>query len=178
MDPVNPNWRMLRGLIDFFEGHFDIAAEKLRESHAMAPHMPAIQFWYALGLAYSRRFRESLSMLDIDKGAASSDDAFKKMSEFLRAALRGEKDMFSRLQTPDVLRTMKRDLQLSYHAASFCSFLGQPNEALDWLENAINRGFYNSPFMEVDPFLDNIRGEERFKKLLERAKLELEHFEA
>ena len=177
MDPVNPNWRMVRGLMDFFEGHFDIAAEHLRESHAMAPHMPAIQFWYALGLAYSRRFQESLSIIDIDKGAVSSDDAFKKMSEFLRATLRGEKDAFSRLQTPDVLRTMKRDLQLSYHVASFCSFLGQPNEALDWLENAINRGFYNSPFMEVDPFLDNIRGEERFKKLMERVKYEWEHFE-
>jgi non-specific serine/threonine protein kinase len=99
------------------------------------------------------------------------------MSEFLRAALRGEKDVFSRLQTPDVLRTMKRDLQLSYHAASFCSFLGQPNEALDWLENAISRGFYNYPFMEVDPFLDNIRGEERFKKLMKRVKHEWEHFE-
>jgi non-specific serine/threonine protein kinase len=177
MDPVNPNWRMVRGLIDFFEGHFDIAAEHLRESHAMAPHMPAIQFWYALSLAYSGRFAESLSILDIDKGAVSSDDAFNKMSEFLRAALRGEKDVFSRLQTPDVLRTMKRDLQLSYHAASFCSFLGQPNEALDWLENAINRGFYNSPFMKVDPFLANIRGEERFKKLMARVKYEWEHFE-
>ena len=62
MDPVNPNWRMVRGLIDFFEGRFDIAAEHLRESHAMAPHMSAIQFWYALGLAYSRRFQESLSI--------------------------------------------------------------------------------------------------------------------
>ena len=177
MDPVNPNWRMLRGLIDFFEGRFDIAAEQLRESYAMAPHMSAIQFWYALGLAYSRRFQESLSIIDIDKGAVPSDDAFKKTSEFLRAALRGERDAFSRLQTPDVLRTMKRDLQLSYHAASFYSFLGQPTEALDWLENAIDRGFYNFPFIEVDPFLDNIRGEERFEKLIERVKYEWEHFE-
>jgi TolB-like protein/tetratricopeptide (TPR) repeat protein len=177
LDPVNPNWRMVRGLIDFFEGHFDFAAEQLREAHIMAPHMPANQFWYALSLAYGRRFQESLSILDIDKGALSSDDAFKKVSEFLRATLLGEKDAFSRLQTPDVLRTTKRDLQLSYHAASFCSFLGQPNDALDWLENAINRGFYNYPFMEVDPFLDNIRGEKRFKKLMERVKYEWEHFE-
>lgn len=177
MDPVNSNWRMGRGLIDFFEGHFDIAAEQLREAYRMALHMPMIQFWYALSLAYGKRFQESLSILDIDKGAVPSDDAFRKTSELLRAVLRGEKDVFSRLQTPDVLRTMKRDLQLSYHAASFCSFLGQPNDALDWLENAINRGFYNSPFMEVDPFLDNIRGEERFKKLMEQVKYKWEHFE-
>jgi disulfide oxidoreductase YuzD len=72
---------------------------------------------------------------------------------------------------------MKRDLQLSYNAASFCSFLGQPNDALDWLENAISRGFTNYPFMELDPFLNNIRGEERFAKLMERVKYEWEHFD-
>ena len=41
----------------------------------------------------------------------------------------------------------------------------------------IDRGFINYPFMQCDPFLDNIRGEERFKKLMERAKYEWEHFE-
>ena len=178
IDPVNPNWHLLRGLINVFEGHFELAAEQLSVGYEMAPHMPMNQFWYALGLAYSKRFQESLSILEIDMGASSSDDAFKKMSEFLRASLRGEKEKISHLQTPDFLRTMKRDLQLSYHAASFYSYLDQPNDALDWLENAINRGFYNYPFMEVDPFLDNIRGEERFKKLMERVKYEWEHFEA
>ena len=177
IDPVNPNWHLLRGLIDFFEGQFNVAAEQLRVGYEMAPHVPMNQFWYALGLAYSKRFQESLSILELDAGASPSDDAFKKVSEFLRATLLGEKDTFSRLQTPDVLRTLKRDLQYSYHAASFCSFLDQPNDALDWLENAINRGFYNYPFMEVDPFLKNIRGEERFKKLMERVKYEWEHFE-
>jgi hypothetical protein len=32
--------------------------------------------------------------------------------------------------------------------------------------------------MEYSPFLANIRGEERFKKLMERAKYEWERFEA
>jgi len=32
--------------------------------------------------------------------------------------------------------------------------------------------------MEHDPFLVNIRGEEHFKKLMERVKHEWEHFEA
>jgi TolB-like protein/lipoprotein NlpI len=177
MDPVNPNWQLGRGLIVFFEGNFDLAAEHFRKVYIMLPHVSTYQFWYALSLAYSKRFQESLSILEIDTGAASSEDIFKTLSKFLRASLRGEKDIFSRLQTPDVLRTMKRDLQGSYHMASFYSFLGQSNNALDWLENAINRGFYAYPLMEVDPFLDNIRGELGFKKLMERVKYEWEHFE-
>jgi hypothetical protein len=51
-------------------------------------------------------------------------------------------------------------------------------DALEWLENSINHGFVNYPFLsELDPFLENIRGEERFKKLTERVKYEWENFE-
>jgi len=74
---------------------------------------------------------------------------------------------------------MKRDMQYSYHAASFYSYLDQPNDALDWLEHAsLNRGCINYPLLaEKDPWLANIRGEPRFKKLMERVKYEWEHFE-
>lgn len=40
------------------------------------------------------------------------------------------------------------------------------------------RGFINYPFFsKIDPFLENIRGDERFKKLIERVKREWENFE-
>jgi len=61
--------------------------------------------------------------------------------------------------------------------AAGLSLVGAKEEALDWLENAVNRGFINYPLFQCDRFLDNIRGEERFKKLMERAKYEWEHFE-
>jgi serine/threonine protein kinase len=58
IDPVNPNCDLLRGLISFFEGHFDLAAEDMRVTYEMVPHVPIIQFWYALSLAYNKRFQE------------------------------------------------------------------------------------------------------------------------
>jgi hypothetical protein len=59
------------------------------------------------------------------------------------------------------------------------ALIDEKNEAIDWVECAIKCGFINYPILvEYDPFLDNIRGEERFKKLMERAKYEWEHFDA
>jgi len=59
------------------------------------------------------------------------------------------------------------------------ALINKKNEAIDWVECAIKCGFINYPFLvEYDPFLDNIRGEERFKKLMERVKYEWEHFDA
>ena len=58
------------------------------------------------------------------------------------------------------------------------ALLNENNNALGWLENAVRLGFINCPFLnQYDPFLENLRGEERFKKLMERVKYEWEHFE-
>lgn len=47
-----------------------------------------------------------------------------------------------------------------------------------WLEHAVDRGFINYPFLkEIDPFLENIRGEPRFQKLMAHVKHEWENFE-
>jgi len=56
--------------------------------------------------------------------------------------------------------------------------LDERDEAMRWLEHAVDRGFINYPlFAELDPFLENIRSEPRFKKLMKRVKHEWENFE-
>ncbi len=58
------------------------------------------------------------------------------------------------------------------------ALLDEKEEALEWLELAVNKGWLNYPFLnEIDPFLQNIRGEERFKKLMETVKYKWENFE-
>jgi len=75
-------------------------------------------------------------------------------------------------------KTCQRDGGWSYNVADAFAVLDEKKEALDWLENAVNRGFINYPLLaEKDPWLANIRSEERFKKLMERVKYEWEHFE-
>ena len=80
--------------------------------------------------------------------------------------------------TPVLQETFKRDAGFSFLASEVMALFGEKKESMDWLENAVNRGFINYPLLaEKDPFLANIRGEERFKKLMERVKYEWEHFE-
>jgi serine/threonine protein kinase/tetratricopeptide (TPR) repeat protein len=177
IDPINATWRSLYGIFKFFEGRFDLAVEHLREPYEMAPQAPMLRFWYALSLAYAKRFRESLAILDIASDPSSPERAFAPLIEIMKATLRGEGDKIPSLLTLDVQETFRRDPQLSYHLASFYSFLNQSAPTLDWLENAINRGICPYPLLQVDPFLANIRGDERFKKLMERVKHNWEHFE-
>jgi len=56
--------------------------------------------------------------------------------------------------------------------------IDEKDEAIDWLEEVVKWGFINYPFLnEIDPFLENIRSEPRFKKLMKRVKHEWENFE-
>jgi non-specific serine/threonine protein kinase len=89
-----------------------------------------------------------------------------------------DKEHAFEIVTPDFEATCKRDFDWSYNVAALFALLGARKEAMDWLENAVNRGFLNYPMLaERDLFLESIRGEERFKQLLERVKYEWEHFE-
>ena len=178
VDPINPLWRWSGGIIPFFEGRFDLAAEQLRHGYETTPDVPMFRFWYALSLAYAKRFEESRSALDIGPELSASDDSFMKMSRALRAALRGDEDALSRLLIPETVETFRRDPQCAYHLASFYGFLNRPEAALAWLQTAIELGIRPYPLMAADPFLDNIRHELRFVKLMERVKRDWEDFEA
>ena len=80
--------------------------------------------------------------------------------------------------TPDFQKTVRRDCTFAQHLASVLALNNQKQEALEWQEIAIETGIINYPLLaENDPFLENIRGEERFKKLMERVKYEWENFE-
>jgi hypothetical protein len=71
-----------------------------------------------------------------------------------------------------------RDITFSWLTAIGYAILQERKQALDWLEVAVNLGFINYPFLsELDPFLETIRGEERFRKLMEKVKRDWEKFE-
>ena len=64
-------------------------------------------------------------------------------------------------------------------AASTFALSGEKEEAMDWLEHAVEGGWINYPlFSEDDPLLESIRGEERFRELMVKVKRDWEAFGA
>ena len=52
------------------------------------------------------------------------------------------------------------------------------DEALEWIENAVRRGFLNFRFLsEYDPLLENLRHDERFQALMTEARKRFESLE-
>jgi tetratricopeptide (TPR) repeat protein len=94
------------------------------------------------------------------------------------ASLSSKSEIISVLKDPSIKAFAKRDWAGSFFLSEAYAQLGETENALEWLEHAVDIGFINYPFLnEYDPLLANIRGEERFQKLMERVKYEWEHFE-
>jgi eukaryotic-like serine/threonine-protein kinase len=177
INPIDANGTLVRGALLFCQGRFREAAEEATHAFKMDPDSTMNRFWSALTLAYAGNTEEVLA-LEASASVQSATDGLTGLVRLLAFALRGEKERFSEFLTDDFVDTIRRDFQYSYHVASFLAKLEMTDQSLGWLENAVNVGFFNYPLLaKIDPWLDNIRGEERFKNLMKRVKKDWEEFE-
>jgi eukaryotic-like serine/threonine-protein kinase len=176
-DPLNPDNDLLQAYFYRHTGQFGRAVDYCRKWYQSDPENPNKRQMYAEALASNRSFDEALSI--IDEGAqAAPNNVGTKFGLLLKYGLLKDREKAFQEMTPDFRKTCRRDNEWSFIVAGAFALLDEKEEALDWLENAVNMGIINYPFIsKYDPFLENIRGEERFKKLMERVKYEWEHFE-
>ena len=76
-------------------------------------------------------------------------------------------DAALRLISDELKRDAKTDMFYSWLLADCYAMLGQKEEAIDWLENAVRGGFWNYQFFRhIDPMLSNLRDLDSFDKLM------------
>ena len=176
IDPINPLNDAATGWNHFFGGRFDLALDSLFTAYNLTPESVMHQYFKALILVYNDRADEAYDFI-CKNVEEPSENIWSQVTIFLKYIIERDREKLNFLQTPDFVEKIQRDVQYSYHIATFYSYLDDKNESIKWLENAINRGFINYPLLsKYDKLLINIRGEQRFKKLMERVKYEWENF--
>ena len=78
-----------------------------------------------------------------------STEAFHVLAILLKHALELEEERgkMTELLTDDFVKTARRDPQFSYFVGSIFVLAGMNEQAMDWIENALVRGFFNYPFV-------------------------------
>jgi serine/threonine protein kinase len=161
----------------FGAGDFSQALVGYRRYYQTGNRDPVKVLYYSMTLAACDSIDAAIRIID-ESVKRNSTSAVGKLSQALAFALQADRARTLQAVTSEVRSTCKRDAAWSFILGEILARAGAKEEAFEWLENGVNRGFINYPFMLKDPFLDNIRGDERFKKLLERAKHEWERFDA
>lgn len=174
IDPLAPESLAGRGATYWLDGHFDLSVDAYRRLLALTDkNIDRFQLSYVL--ACRKRFEEARALLE---PIGSADDIIVQLSRFLKLALNGEKKKVPELLKSEVFVTIRRDCLYSTWVAEFYALLDEKEQALDWLENAVKRGFINYPYLnEYSPFFAKLRSDPRFEKLMVRVKGEWERFE-
>ena len=159
------------------DGKFDVGLKELNKADQMQKENPLFRYWIAKGLAYAQNYEGAFKLFDQIQVESPAFGWFP-LGTFFKFALQNKKSKALENISSEFKMAMKEDEILPIWMAEIYSLIKEKNEAIDWIEQGVKWGFINYPFlMEYDIFLENIRGEERFKKLMERVKYEWENFE-
>jgi hypothetical protein len=95
--------------------------------------------------------------------------ALGREAAFLQYGLRGDRERALPF-APSTDDAIQNEFAAMFAADAFAA-IGRPDDAIHWVANAVDRGFINYPFLaEYDPFLETVRREPGFTRLLAAVK--------
>jgi len=137
-----------------------------------------MQFHRAWGFAWVGQRAEAIAAAD-EAAALAPGQAHIRLTRLVKHGLEDDVEAVRTEFTPEFHEWCYREPTWSYFAAAAFALAGGTDDALWWLEHAVEIGWINYPFMaEQDPLLANLRDDTRFQRLMVRVKKEWEEFEA
>jgi tetratricopeptide (TPR) repeat protein len=171
LDPDNPRYRSLATTY-LYLGDLD----RSLEVHGVDPDSGWTQA--RIGQIFLRRGQKERALEHLERAIAKEPDSSSGLwARAMRAAVRGRRE-----EGLAILRKSKEenmvDGEQRYHFANIHCLLGDREGCLRGLEAAVDGGFFNTPFLSTDSFLDPVRKDPAFLRTFERAKAKHESFEA
>ena len=177
IDPINYTGKFFYSWIELLNGNFSESLKRSYEFYNMAPDPPNGKLMHAIVLAYNNRLEECYLLCD-ESLKNNPDNIFALIGQCLKFALQGEKEETKKAMSGGVKKKARTDLWDAWVIAICDALIWEKDEAIASLECSVNLGAVNYPFYsETDPFLESIRSEGRFKKLMERTRFAWENFE-
>jgi TolB-like protein len=178
VDPLTPITRCMPGFAEIMEGNLEAAIEPYRQMFEMDQTNPMARLFFAWILVLNRRHDEVNTLLKFFP-PDQRDTLPARISFFLVNAAMGNSQKAEAELTPQIEAIARATDVFPRFLAQGFALAGARQSALHWLQVAIDRGFINYPFLsEHDPSFEVLRGDSKFKALLEIAKHRWERFEA
>jgi tetratricopeptide (TPR) repeat protein len=162
-DPKNPRFRSL-GVSYFRVGDYEKALNAFGIDKGST---------YSLGWQGYIHFRQGnykQANVYFDRIIAMEPEGFWARSSFLwNEIMQGNnKEGLSILN--ELVQSYSEDAEMWYYWATEFAVLGDKNGCIKWLQRAVDGGYFNYPSMLTDSFLDSIRDDKEFQKVLQKAK--------
>ena len=177
IDPLTPVTRCMPGWADLADGNLAAAIEPYKQMLRLDPASPMARLFYVWVLLLNGRRDEIPPIVD-GLSADAARTVPGRIALLLSAALStANGDPLPAIDGDIEIAARESDVFARTLADAYAT-AGLSEPAIRWLEVAVDRGFINYPFLaEVNPVLERVRGEESFRRLMERVHTRWEHFE-
>ena len=170
VDPLSPQNASLPDFCAFMDGDVSLGVRAGRIWQERDPGNPIARWVYGSGLARNQQFDDARTVF-AELEARPDAGAFSRMAAMFLRALAGDRDGTCAAVTPELVEAARVDVQYSWEVASGYALVGASDQAMDWLQNAVTRGFINYRFLSLhDPMLAGLRGHEPFQALMAEAR--------
>jgi serine/threonine protein kinase len=154
------------GLTYYFARKYDAAIDHFKRTLDMDPDFPVTNFF--LGRAYVQKSKYKEAIDHFQRALKFYGDSTNMLATFGHAAALANKKDMARKVLDQLLDFSKKMYVSSYDIASIYCGLGDTDQALSWLEKALDEHAYLLIYVNVDPILDPLRDQERFRVLINK----------
>jgi len=176
-DPLNPIAYYGEWWVNQSAGKYDKSLETCSEMYNLDKDNPISVNAYAYTFACNNNVKEATKLFD-SLLVSHPDLPISLVGKAIRHAINNEKQEALESITEQIEKAAEMDHIIAWWLAGVYSLIGEKEKAIDYLERATRDVFIDYPFFAIhDPFLENIRKEERFKKLMAEVKAKWENFE-
>jgi tetratricopeptide (TPR) repeat protein len=168
VDPLTPAFRLPIAGWHFSAGRLENAAREARVVEQLCERDSPVRCFAAWHLEMAGKRDEAARIL-ADLAAvlpATPYALYGSLASFSLAARRGRDETTTHV-TPELEESAHWNEYTALFLAEGYALLRRPADAVRWLRICMTRGFVNYPFLaERDPFLEPIRGDAAFQRLM------------
>ncbi|MEO8367959.1 MAG: winged helix-turn-helix domain-containing tetratricopeptide repeat protein [Candidatus Solibacter sp.] len=165
LDPISPTANSGLALVFFWARQYDRAIEQCAKTRDLDPQFPLTYYYLAHSLEQKHKYDEAITALQEGTRLWGSTDGMM-LAELYAAAPGHRQEGLARLEK---IRTNSGGGETQpYQMALIYAALGDRETALHWLERSSREGDVWALYANVDPRLDLLRSDPRFRQLLKR----------
>ncbi len=173
--PASEKGYLMLGWLYVWAGRYADSGEELEKCIEMSPYNAQAHFGLSLTYAHAGRHPQAMTeLLQYLTLTKETDIAAQVKRTYQSSGFDRAQRRYSELMAPALVKRHA----FPYAIAAEYALLGENSRALDYLEQAYQEHSTLMTHLKVDSSLDNLRGEPRFKRLLEQMKLTDEQLDA
>jgi serine/threonine protein kinase len=174
IDPLTPFNYLFLSQTPYYEGKFSEAELLIKKAMELDTENSVFRVFYLMVIATIWEKNKVLLFYE-ESIQKLKNSFFTNLALFFTCALKGDKVSADKVLTEEFMTAARNDIQYSVFVADGFALLNRKEEAISWLENAVDRGFTNYLFLSKhDSFLRKLDSEEKFQQLMVRVKKEWE----